>query len=882
MNKKLNLKSFFILFLIIQPFLDCYLLYSDKVIDFVGFSPTTIIRMLVIAFYTVIVYLTSNKGRKAFTIYVICLIIYFLLHHLVCTAIDESLIYDSFKYSLSDEIFYFIRMFLPVAVIYIVFNLNITKEELKEIISFSAISISLIIIALNLLGLARTSYGSNPIGGNIFNWFNPNIKDIELASKGWFNSANQIGATVMILIIVMNYFTLKKPTKKNITILGVLIFSSMMIGTRTSTIIICYIMAFMFVSYIVISSIHKRNLSNSSIIFNICVVMITLIIYGIAPVVNCHNSNNYICLFKFDTGLDSSDRIIVNKNLKYDGNTCEFIKKTPTNPVYYEEIYPCQDNISFWDQYLKDETYKYANNRTLEVLVTNNVYKRISSPLVTLFGMSRSRFLSAEVYLEKDVYVHYYTIGILGVIIFLVIPYLIPCVLYMYKVVKERKFKAYCLVLCSAVAMTFMASYMSGHILDELIVTLYLGLVVGALLCYIYRPRKKEITDRVLIVNDECMMGGVSVLLEDILNNINKKHKIDLLILHNHGTRLKQLPQNVNVIYGSSFFNVIDLNIKEVLKTKNIILIVKKIVLVFLIKTGLIKYRIRIEREKLLPYKYQKEVAFKDGFCGLFTGYGDSLEKIQWLHSDYSKKDFSEKYRHQFLKLFDTFNTFVAVSKPVADNFNEIYGQDSKTLVINNLIDTEKIQKLSNQEKIKYAAKINLISVGRLHIDKGFDRVINAIAKLNSEGLLKDLEYRIIGDGPEYENLNALIKTNNLENKVLLLGRKENPYAYVKASDLYIMSSIHESFGLVVVESLLVHTPVLSTKLATIEEILNNRYGMIVDNNEMALYNGIKDIITNKNMIDKWQSNLKNYHYDNAKIIKQIEKLLTIDNNVKH
>ena len=71
MTNKLNFKKFFILFLIIQPFLDCYLLYSDKVIDFIGFSPTTIIRMIVIAIYALLIYITSNKGRKLITIYMV-------------------------------------------------------------------------------------------------------------------------------------------------------------------------------------------------------------------------------------------------------------------------------------------------------------------------------------------------------------------------------------------------------------------------------------------------------------------------------------------------------------------------------------------------------------------------------------------------------------------------------------------------------------------------------------------------------------------------------------------------------------------------------------------------------------------------------------------
>ena len=146
--------------------------------------------------------------------------------------------------------------------------------------------------------------------------------------------------------------------------------------------------------------------------------------------------------------------------------------------------------------------------------------------------------------------------------------------------------------------------------------------------------------------------------------------------------------------------------------------------------------------------------------------------------------------------------------------------------------------------------------------------------KLDQEDKLKDVTLRIIGDGPDYELIKNKIDTYHLEDKIILLGKKNNPYPYVKESDCYILSSRHESFGLVVLESLILGVPVLATEVASIKEIMDNDYGFIVGNNDNELYNGILEIINDRKKLNEKKNNLKNYNYDIKNIIKQIEGLL--------
>ena len=379
----------------------------------------------------------------------------------------------------------------------------------------------------------------------------------------------------------------------------------------------------------------------------------------------------------------------------------------------------------------------------------------------------------------------------------------------------------------------------------------------------------------ILFVVDEKQMGGVSVLLEDILNNINiKKYNIDIAILHNVGDYLNNLPKNINIIYGTPFFDTVDLTLKETIKTKNIKKIYNKLRLIFLMKTKLIGKRIIKERKKMFAKKYDVEVAFKDGFCAIFTAYGNSSRKYHWLHTDYSMYDCTGNYHGLFEIVFNKFDKIIAISNSVLARFLEKYSVN-KTDVIFNIIDTKKIIDKSKEEKIIYDKnKINLISVGRIHHMKGYDRLVDVLHELDKDHKIDNVVTRIIGDGPDFEIVKNKVSEYHLEDKVILMGRKKNPFPYVLSSDCFLMCSRYEPFGLVILEALILGIPVLSCDVASIREIMNDKYGLITDNSNEGLYNGILKIINDKQKLKEYKHNLKDYNYDINKILKQIEGLL--------
>lgn len=382
----------------------------------------------------------------------------------------------------------------------------------------------------------------------------------------------------------------------------------------------------------------------------------------------------------------------------------------------------------------------------------------------------------------------------------------------------------------------------------------------------------------ILFVVDEKRMGGVSVLFETIISLMDiSNYNIDLLVLHNNGEMFKNLPSSINIIYGSSYFEAIDYTMKEIIKKKSLKLLLKKIKVVLDMKTGYIENVIKKERKKILTKKYDVEIAFKDGFTALFTAFGDSKRKIHWLHYEYKKTNPNGKYDKLFKRILPTFDKIVAVSDNVKKCFNDIYHLDDKVIVIYNVVNGEKIIELSKEESnvLLDSNELNLVSVGRLHEMKGYDRLIDTIYKLKSDGIFDNVKLRIYGDGPLFESLNQKISDLKLTNDIFLMGSVMNPYKYIKNSDLFILSSIYEPFGLVIVESLTLGVPVLATLNSATDKLISNDYnGLIVENSLDGLYSGLKKIIENKEILKKYKNNLTDYFYDNNEQLNKIKQIL--------
>lgn len=279
--------------------------------------------------------------------------------------------------------------------------------------------------------------------------------------------------------------------------------------------------------------------------------------------------------------------------------------------------------------------------------------------------------------------------------------------------------------------------------------------------------------------------------------------------------------------------------------------------------------------------KYDVEIAFFRGrSVKIISGSTDrNSVKLAWVHSDYrycggvsanfkSINDVKEAYKH--------FNKIIAVSNQAKESFRDTIGDIFDIRVIYNMLPYEEIIEKAKQPCIVTKRRFTAIVVGRLQEVKGIDRLLSAIKQIDNEKITLDLW--IVGDGPECRHLKDMVERNGMTN-IQFLGMQANPYPFIKNADLLICSSRFEGYNLTVAEALILGVPVLSTKCTGPVEILNNgKYGLIVENSTEGIEDGLKRMVTNKNLYQhykKMTAECKDF-FNEERIVKQIEGLFYV------
>ena len=283
-----------------------------------------------------------------------------------------------------------------------------------------------------------------------------------------------------------------------------------------------------------------------------------------------------------------------------------------------------------------------------------------------------------------------------------------------------------------------------------------------------------------------------------------------------------------------------------------------------------------------VPKDSDVEIAYTEGLATklLSCSSNKKAKKYAWIHSDLTKNHWaSEFYKdlEEETKVYNRYNKIIGVSDYTVSAFKTVLPQVNVPVqTIYNPIDSLAVRvKSFGEAEVAKSKTTRLVTMGGLVPQKGYDRLLRVVNRLIGDGF--DLELWILGDGGERGILQRYINSNNLQERVKLMGFQQNPYKYLVQGDLFVCSSLSEAYSTAVTEALILGLPIVTTECNSMAELLKNgEAGFITANTEDALYDGIRHLLQDSAKLElyKQKSETRGWDFDIEALMVPIEKLL--------
>lgn len=305
--------------------------------------------------------------------------------------------------------------------------------------------------------------------------------------------------------------------------------------------------------------------------------------------------------------------------------------------------------------------------------------------------------------------------------------------------------------------------------------------------------------------------------------------------------------------------------------------------------------RMRLEGALGLTYRlhmkdhYDIEVAYLEcGTTKILSGSANRhAAKVAWVHCDLSVKmaDVLDRFVQKAKPQYQKFDQVACVSQDVLRTYRKLFGEDPPSAVVYNTVDDALIREKAAQPLPADAVKrkTTLVTLGRLTHQKAYDRLLQVHKRLRQEGF--DYDLWILGEGEDRPALEDYIRSNHLEGSVRLFGFRDNPYPFLKAADLLVCSSRYEGFSTFITEGLILGKPIVTTDCTGMRELLgDSEFGLIVENSETGLYDGLKQLLTERDRLSSYAAaaSKRGADFTSSALVKQTERFLEQAFSSKH
>lgn len=514
MDKYLNKNNLVIItlfFYCISILFDLHIFYN---------SITTLIRTIIITILFSIIYFkySSPKDKKYLSFFFGVSITYIILHIINSLNFMTTVNTD---FNIFNEILYFYKISMNILIIYIIYKLNINYKLVIKVVKINLWFISGSILLCNILKLGYTSYDFTELKANIFDWFSVNEYNFDKVSgKGFFHLANQIVA-ILLLYLPLLLNEIKTFMKKSDIILSIIVLLSMLIiGNRLSSAGPLIILIISLIIYILLVIFKMEKKSKNYIAYLLIVIIGYNIFLFNSPLLKRMdyytnlNSHNEI---KNEKNPNSND----NYTYESDINLIDIFNNKKINLNFPINYYPYENDPYFWNKMLKKNSDILSDSRYLEIEISKRIKDLNNNRYDDYFGIGYTRIINV-VNIEKDYIMQYYSIGIIGLIIFMATYFII----YIYSGLKmlinlEVKMTYKNMMLFLGCGIFLVSAYFSGNVLNAISTIIPISFILGVLFNEL--RKKVNISDKILGFNVTPMKST------EIVNNLKKDNRQNII-----------------------------------------------------------------------------------------------------------------------------------------------------------------------------------------------------------------------------------------------------------------------------------------------------------------------------------------------------------------
>lgn len=402
---------------------------------------------------------------------------------------------------------------------------------------------------------------------------------------------------------------------------------------------------------------------------------------------------------------------------------------------------------------------------------------------------------------------------------------------------------------------------------------------------------------RIFIAIHYMEIGGAEISLVGLLQALDyERVDVDLFIYSHQGELMQFIPREVNLLPEIRKYSTTEMPLVKVLKMGYPDIVIARLLAKIKyhrfrkrnpskISDDLGLYQYMANHVTPLLSKISKGVDYDltINFCGMHNVVLDKVaakKKIAWIHTDYSMVNTD---RNCDYKLWRRFDHIVSISPDVTKSFISIYPSlKDKIIEIENILLPEFVRSRAEAfdargELAENAptSSVNLLSVGRYCEAKNYDNVPAIARSIIENHGIKDLRWFIIGYGGDEALIRRKIAEAGMERHVILLGKRDNPYPYIKACDIYVQPSRYEGKSVTVREAQMLCKPVVVTNYPTASsQIRHGIDGVIVPLDNDGCARGIADFIADSPLQQRITDYLAIHDYGNEAEVNKIYQLL--------